>query len=305
MRALDTWLSPRLRGGDPDRVLRARLCVAAVPVATAPVVWSVATALAHGNRALAAASTAAGGLLACTLPVLRFTGSLPLAGHLFTSVLFAYTVGLAWLSGGEALAALYGSALVPFAAVLFAGPRAGLAWGVAGAVSLLGLEVAVRGGARFPLAIDPAHAAAIRFRGAVWVGAAALLGAVLYEMLQRRALERAEAARRYLAESERRYADLVENAPLGVLACDRAGSIQLANPRLLQMLGSPGPDATARINVLTHPPLQRAGISGLLRRCMDEAEALQAEVTYDSTWGVRLCARLHLGPVRAADGTVV
>lgn len=301
---LDAFVAPSLRSGPESEVLRARYCAAAVLLTAGVVIWSVATSLAHGNRTMVGVSLAVGGLALSVLGVLRWVGSVRLAGALLTGLVFAYTVGLAWASGGQALAGLYGSGLVVFLGVLFGGPRAGLAWAAVCVVALIGLEAAVRAGASFPLEFSAAHRESLHFRGPLVNVLVMLLASVAHDSLQRRFLRRVEEARGELAASERRYADLVRHAPLGIVACDPDGTVRLANPRLLRLLGSPAEDVAGTVNLFRHPGLQRAGVSVLFRRAMAEGRPFSEEVTYDSRWGVRVSARLHLAPIRDSDGRV-
>ena len=107
-----------------------------------------------------------------------------------------------------------------------------------------------------------------------------------------------------LRESEDRYRTLVTQSPIGVLTCDCAGNITHANPALLQILGSPGEEATRQFNLLTMPNLVEAGVAADFRRCMEEATQIAAEYHYRSYWGKESILRVRLTPLRDEDGAV-
>ena len=78
-----------------------------------------------------------------------------------------------------------------------------------------------------------------------------------------------ENAEKKLRESEARHRMLVEKAPLGIISCDTKGRVLQANSNLLSILGSPSPEETRAINLLTFPPLKEAGVSEEIRLCME------------------------------------
>ncbi len=128
----------------------------------------------------------------------------------------------------------------------------------------------------------------------------------LEDRVAERTAEIAAAADR-LAESEARYRNLVQNAPVGVFACDRDGRIVTVNPALETIVGSPaGPrDPAGPVNAFTHPPLVRSGAAELLWRCLERGESLTGEHTYTSTWGRRAEVRLTVSPIRDGGGQVI
>jgi PAS domain S-box-containing protein len=119
----------------------------------------------------------------------------------------------------------------------------------------------------------------------------------LEEMVDARTAEIAAAGRR-LAESESRYRGLVESAPLGVFACDREGLVLAANPKLMEIVGSPARHMTRSINVLTYPPLVASGVAATLRRSMEEGGPRAEEHVYTSSWGKTSTVRLTAAPIR-------
>lgn len=107
-----------------------------------------------------------------------------------------------------------------------------------------------------------------------------------------------------LQESEARYRTLVTQSPIGVITCDRAGNITHANPALLQILGSPGEEATRQFNLLTMPNLVEAGVAADFYRCMEEVTQIAAEYPYRSYWGKESVMRVRLTPLRDEGGAV-
>lgn len=101
-----------------------------------------------------------------------------------------------------------------------------------------------------------------------------------------------------LAESELRYRELVEHAPVGVLACGVQGELRAVNPRLLEIVGSPSAADSMTLNVLDYPPLVRSGAAETFRRCMAEDRVLAAEHRYTSRWGRSVDVRLTAAPLR-------
>ena len=120
--------------------------------------------------------------------------------------------------------------------------------------------------------------------------------AEINEQLRCEIAERKHVAER-LRESESRHRMLVENAPLGIIWCDLQGRVIQVNSNLLTILGSPSPEKTRAINVLTHPPLVEAGVSAEIRSCMESGPRV-FECPYTSQWGKSAWLRLHMVPTR-------
>jgi len=106
-----------------------------------------------------------------------------------------------------------------------------------------------------------------------------------------------------LRESESRYRMLVENAPLGIISCDLNGKVVQANSNLSTILGSPSPEETKSVNLLSHPPLVEAGISEEIRRCIEWGPRV-FECSYTSNRGKSAWLRLHMVPTRDNLGRV-
>ncbi len=124
----------------------------------------------------------------------------------------------------------------------------------------------------------------------------------LHDMVDERTAEIAATNAR-LAESELRYRNVIENAPIGVFAMDHEGTLVAMNPRLRELMGMPDEvQEVGRLNLLTFPLLIESGISDALERCVESGRVVQGEHRYRSTWGAEAEARLTLAPTRDAQG---
>ncbi|MBI5251721.1 MAG: PAS domain S-box protein, partial [Desulfomonile tiedjei] len=107
-----------------------------------------------------------------------------------------------------------------------------------------------------------------------------------------------------LRESEEKYRLLIENSPVGILSVTTDGEIMDVNKKLLEILGSPSAEATRKLNMLTFPLLVKAGISALVRRCMEEGHQISSELPYTTKWGKSLFLRVLLTPILDSTGNV-
>ena len=117
-------------------------------------------------------------------------------------------------------------------------------------------------------------------------------------------LEERRRAEILLSKSERKYRLLYDIAPIGIVLVDNEGKILEVNRSILEILGSPGPDATKAINMFTFPPLVEAGISDLFKTCMLENRPIDTELFYTSKWGKEICLRTILTPKLDDHGNV-
>ncbi len=99
-----------------------------------------------------------------------------------------------------------------------------------------------------------------------------------------------------LRDSEERNRLLIQNAPLGIFLMDEAGYLELVNPALVNILGSPSEEATKAVNLLTFPRLVEAGISEAIKKCLESGEPYNGEFHYQSKWGKAVDCRLYLNP---------
>ncbi len=108
-----------------------------------------------------------------------------------------------------------------------------------------------------------------------------------------------------LSESEKLYRSLVENSPIGILLANQEGQIISINTAAVQMLGSPSREASAKINLLTFPPLVASGFVENFQTCLSTEKTIQAESTYTSKWGVTLHSRYTLTSIRDTTGNLI
>ncbi len=101
----------------------------------------------------------------------------------------------------------------------------------------------------------------------------------------------------FAGESEALYRQLIENAPIGILACDTRGNIVAVNKALLQILGSSSEEETMKINMFTFPLLVEAGISGDFIRCLETETVETSEHAYTTKWGKNTYLRFNLTPL--------
>ncbi len=101
----------------------------------------------------------------------------------------------------------------------------------------------------------------------------------------RRLIRELEEKNQYIAESRKLYEQLFLNAPIGILLLDTEGGIHSVNPAVLQILGSKSEEETKKFNCLTFPPLIEAGISDLIKKCIESKSLVKGEVFYKSYWG--------------------
>ncbi len=128
-------------------------------------------------------------------------------------------------------------------------------------------------------------------------GSRAIL-ANLVDITERKQVEKS------LSESEAKFRLLVNEAPVGILLIARDGKILDVNKKLVEILGSPSAEATKELNMLTFPLLMKAGISALVRRCMEEGRPISSEVPYTSKWRKSLFLRTILTPILDSHGNV-
>lgn len=96
--------------------------------------------------------------------------------------------------------------------------------------------------------------------------------------------------------SERKYRMVFDVAPIGITLIDTEGKVVEVNQTILEILGSPSPEATKAINMLTFPPLIEAGISDLVSSCISDKKRIDAEVFYTTKWGKEIYLRSIFSP---------
>jgi PAS domain S-box-containing protein len=137
----------------------------------------------------------------------------------------------------------------------------------------------------------------------VSVGASRMLA--VRQRRQERALEQLIAERvSALRESEARYREVIENAPIGFLAVDAGGQLVHANAALLAMLGSTRAQFEEGFDVANDASARRSGFSEMLERALATGEVLTGDFEFDTWWGRHLSTRASVAPWRDASGTI-
>lgn len=107
-----------------------------------------------------------------------------------------------------------------------------------------------------------------------------------------------------LAASEARYQSLLEKSPLGILLLDHQGKILEVNKKMIDILGSPGPEETKKINCLEFAPLQAIGLTDDIIKCIQSGESQSRRTAYQSKWNRNLHLNYTISPLKDKDGIV-
>lgn len=92
------------------------------------------------------------------------------------------------------------------------------------------------------------------------------------------------------------YFELAENAPIGILRCDKEGNILYVNNKALEILGSPSKTETKKINLLTFPLLVEYSLSKKLKECIEYNKTETYEIKYKTKWDKEVWLRTHIKP---------
>ncbi|MBU2549394.1 MAG: PAS domain S-box protein [Proteobacteria bacterium] len=123
--------------------------------------------------------------------------------------------------------------------------------------------------------------------------------AVSRDITDRRRVEEA------LRKSERDLRTLIEQAPVGILTIDTEGIVTDANPKSVELMGSPSREETIGLNVLTLPPLVESGLSRYFRNVLETGQPEDIQAQYTSIWGKTSHFRARLVPLFDLEGRQV
>ncbi len=107
-----------------------------------------------------------------------------------------------------------------------------------------------------------------------------------------------------LSKSERKYKSLVENSPTGILLLNKSGKILEVNKKILELFGSPDEEEMKKINCFKHSPLQNAGITEDIKKCINLKKLFYNEIKYTSKWGKTVYLKYYITPVLNRLGNV-
>jgi len=108
-----------------------------------------------------------------------------------------------------------------------------------------------------------------------------------------------------LLESEERYRTLVNQAPIGVMTCDREGDIEHINPAAVAILGLDEVSDVQTRNLMTSVPnLIERGITEDFRLCIDEGTQITVERRCLTCEERERILRLHLTPLHDEAGGI-
>ncbi|TGC09395.1 ATP-binding protein [Methanolobus halotolerans] len=100
------------------------------------------------------------------------------------------------------------------------------------------------------------------------------------------------------------YSDMIYDLPIGVIRIDTSGQILFLNKTLLDMLDLPSEGVAQSFNVLSFEPLQKAGISYLVKDSILNDKEITAELPYTTTRGKELYLRIRTRPEKDKDGRI-
>jgi signal transduction histidine kinase len=108
-----------------------------------------------------------------------------------------------------------------------------------------------------------------------------------------------------LLGDDRRYRELVDSAPVGIVACDRTGQVRIVNQPMWRMLGAPEALPASKFgNLLTHPAVVNGGGAEIARRALEAGATLSTEASYDSMWRGTRIVRVTAGPLQDPGGEI-
>jgi PAS domain S-box-containing protein len=107
-----------------------------------------------------------------------------------------------------------------------------------------------------------------------------------------------------LKESEKKYRELADNVPVGILSYDKKGRITFANPKVSEIFNAPSKEAVMSLNLFTSPLLIKHGISDIYKQCIEYGKSMTIEKQIDSKWGKHLWERILTAPIKDDNGDI-
>ena len=101
-----------------------------------------------------------------------------------------------------------------------------------------------------------------------------------------------------LKQREAHLRILVEQAPIGIITANMEGIVTDANPYSVKLLGSPSKEKTIGLNLLTLPPLVKAGLSDAFQTTIRSGETIEKETWYTSIWNKNVYFLMRIVPHR-------
>ena len=98
-----------------------------------------------------------------------------------------------------------------------------------------------------------------------------------------------------LAVSKNRYKQLFDEAPVGLVKYDLNGNIINLNNKLVEMLASPGKEASLGFNIFELPGLEK--LQEDVKLAIEKDTTISNEFHYESHWGKELWAEYHINPL--------
>lgn len=107
-----------------------------------------------------------------------------------------------------------------------------------------------------------------------------------------------------LEQSRKKFSELAEEAPIGILTCDVNGKITYLNSKVAEIMGSSDPEKTKEINLLKFPPLKENRISQKIKKSMNENITETFEINYTTKWEKNIWVRVHVSPKTEGEKVV-
>ena len=107
---------------------------------------------------------------------------------------------------------------------------------------------------------------------------------------------------RALSQSQERYREVLELAPVSIFVVRPDGSLEVMNPKTVELVGAPSNEAALEINLLGSEPLARAGIVAAIRGCFESGEPTSGEFRIVTRWDRRIDIQLQLRSIETDSG---